>query len=91
MLEGRYGDARAELEQVHVIAERIGDPNARLFHRLGMFHLEYEDQAASDGCPLSASSRPRPRRPATPTEARWPACLPGEEITTSPAPAAAAR
>ncbi len=48
MLEGRYGDARAELEQLHVIAERIGDPNARLFHRLGLFHLEFEDQAASD-------------------------------------------
>ena len=48
MLEGRYGDARAELERLHVIAERIGDPNAKLFHRLGLFHLEFEDQALSD-------------------------------------------
>jgi DNA-binding SARP family transcriptional activator len=48
MLEGRYEHARAELERLRAIAERAGDPNAELFHRLGMFHLEYEDQALGE-------------------------------------------
>ncbi|HEX2415381.1 MAG TPA: AAA family ATPase, partial [Thermoleophilaceae bacterium] len=48
MLDGRYPDAHEELERLRAIAERIGDPNAQLFHRLGLFHLEFEDQAISD-------------------------------------------
>ncbi len=48
MLEGRYQGAREELERLRAIAERIGDHNAELFHRLGLFHLEFEDQELSD-------------------------------------------